>query len=183
MSQFSVRGFISLLLSFAFVLVVATGLVLWLSHSPQTLGIGQGVWKHTHIWASLLMTVAAVFHLALNWSVYRIYWWEKAAARLNQKREIAMAMGIMVAIVAVAMLSPADNMMRRLTGMNLPQVAAMSGQSVDSLVAVLEKEGIAVHNPADSLREIAEHNNVPIQRVATVIQSQMHGGPAEREAK
>ena len=49
MAKFHFRGFISLLLSISFLVVVFTGLVLWLSHSPQTFGIGKGAWKHAHI--------------------------------------------------------------------------------------------------------------------------------------
>jgi hypothetical protein len=61
--------------------------------------------------------------------------------------------------------------------MNLPQIAQISGKSVDELVAILKKEGIAVHEPKDSLREIAEHNEVPPQEVSSVLMRQVRGGP------
>jgi hypothetical protein len=176
MSRFNLRGFASLLLSLSFVVVLATGLVLWLAHSPQTFGIGKEVWKHTHIWTSLLMAVAAVLHFVLNWSVYWSYLWRKAAARLNLKWELALALAVTVAIVATAALHP-DDMAQRFAVMNLPQIAQMSGQTVDELVAILKKEGIAVHEPKDSLREIAEHNKVPPQAVSSVLMRQMRGGP------
>jgi hypothetical protein len=70
MSRFHFRGFVSILLSLAFLVAAATGLVLWLAHAPQTLGIGKGVWKQTHIYVSLSMLAAGVLHLCLNWSVY-----------------------------------------------------------------------------------------------------------------
>jgi len=92
-----------------------------LPHSPQTLGIGKGAWKHAHIFVALLMTVAGIVHLVLNWSVYWSYLWERTARRMNRKWELALALLIVVA---------------------------------------LKKEGIAVHDPADSLKEIAEHNKV-----------------------
>jgi hypothetical protein len=176
MSKFNMRGFTSLLLSFSLLVVFATGLVLWLAHSPQTFGIGKDVWKHVHIWTSLLMSVTAILHLVLNWSVYWSYLWQRAAARLNQKWELALALGITVAIVGTAALHPSDDMLKRFAAMNLPQIAQMSNQSVDELVAVLKKEGIDVHDPADSLREIAEHNEIPVQKVAMLLQPKMHGG-------
>jgi hypothetical protein len=175
MSKFNLRGFSSLLLSFAFTIAFATGLVLWLSHSPQILGIEKGVWKHTHIWASLLMAAAAILHFVLNWSVYWSYLWRKAAGRPNLTWELALALAIIVAIVGTAALHSSDDMMRRFAAMNLAQIARMSGQSVEEIVAVLKKEGVVVHDPADSLREIAEHNNVPPQAVCAIVQRQMHG--------
>jgi hypothetical protein len=177
MSRFNLRGFSSLLLSFSFVVVLATGLVLWLAHSPQTFGVGKAAWKHTHIWMSLLMAAAAILHFVLNWSVYWGYLWRKATARPNLKLEFALALAITVAIVGTAAFHPSDDMMQRFARMNLPQVAEMSGKTVDELVAILKKEGIAVHEPKDTLREIAEHNKVPPQAVSTVLMRQMSGGP------
>ena len=176
MSKFNMRGFASLLLSFSFSVVLATGLVLWLAHSPQTFGIGKEIWKHTHIFASLLMAAAAILHFILNWSVYWSYLWQKASGRLNQKREFALALAITVAIVATAAFHPSDDRMQRFAAMSLPQIAKMSGQSVEQLVAILKKEGVAVHDPADSLREIAEHNKVPPQAVGAILLRELHGG-------
>lgn len=175
MSQFNARSFASLLLSFSFPVVLATGLVLWLAHSPQTFGIAKGVWKHTHIWMSLLMSVAAILHFILNWSVYWSYLWERATARMNRKLEFALALGITALILGTAAIHPSDDMMKRLAAMTIPQVAKMSSQSVDEIVAALKKEGIDVHEPADSLQKIAEHNNVPLQKLAAIIG--LSGGP------
>jgi hypothetical protein len=183
MPKFNTRGFASLLLSFMFPLVLATGLVLWLAHAPQTFGIGKGIWKHTHIWASLLMSAAAILHFILNWSVYWSYIKQKGVARLNQKWELALALAITLALVATAVFHPADDMMKRFAAMNLTQIAEMSGQSVDEIAAVLKNDGIAIHDPADSLREIAEHNKVPVEKVASPLLAQMHGGPKGPGAK
>jgi hypothetical protein len=183
MSKFNVRSFASLLLSFSFLVVFATGLVLWLAHSPQTLGIGKEVWKHTHIWTSLLTSAAAVLHFVLNWSIYWSYLWQKAAGGLNRKLELALALAITAAIVGTAALHPSDDMMRKFAAMNLPQIAEMSGQSVDEIVATLKKEGIDVHDRAASLQEIAEHNKLPVQKVAGVVLPQGPGrgrGPGPR---
>ena len=178
MSRFNWRSFASLVLSFSFTFALATGLILWLSHSPQFLGIEKGIWKHTHIWMSLLMAAAAILHFILNWSVYWSYLWRKATGRPNVKWELGLALGIIGAILATAVFHPSDNMMQRFAAMSLTQVARMTEQPVEELVAVLKKEGIAVHDPADSLREIAEHNKMPPQRVCEIVQRQLHGpGP------
>jgi hypothetical protein len=169
MSKFSMRSFASLLLSFTFPIALVTGLVLWLAHSPQTFGIEKGIWKHTHIWASLVMSAAAILHFVLNWSIYRGYLRQRATAGLNRRWELALALGITLLIVGTAAIHPSDDSMKRLAAMSLSQIATMTEKSVDEIVAVLKKEGIDVHDPTDSLKEIAEHNEVAVQKVAGII--------------
>jgi hypothetical protein len=179
MSKFSLRGFTSLLLSISFLLVLTSGLVLWLAHSPQTFGIGKGAWKHAHIFVSLLMASAAILHLVLNWSVFWGYLWQRTPGRLNLKRELALAVVVVVVIVSAASLGGHGDMMQRLGAMSLQQVAEMSGQPVGQIVSALKKEGIHVDDPADSLTKIAQHNEVPPQKVCAIVQRQMpgRGGP------
>jgi hypothetical protein len=181
MSKFNFRGFASLLLSFTFPLVLVTGLVLWLSHSPQTFGIGKGAWKHTHIWASLLMSAAAILHFLLNWSIYVGHIWQRATARLNRKWELAAALAITLAIVATATVHGPDGIpLERLLVMNLPEIARFSGRSVDDMVADLKKQGIEVHDPADSLQEIADHNKLAPTKLMPILMPRGRGpGPME----
>jgi hypothetical protein len=174
MSRFQVRGFVSILLSLAFVVVVATGLVLWLAHTPQTLGIGKGVWKHIHIVVSLLLLIAGAVHLWLNWSIYWSYLWDRTTRRSNQKRELGLAVAIMVALAGTAALDDHGGM-SPLAKMSVKEVAAMARQTTEGFVSSLEKEGIAVHDPADSLLEIAEHNNVSPERLFAVVERQAPG--------
>jgi hypothetical protein len=169
--NFQFRGFVSLLLSFAFLIVVVTGLVLWLSHSPQTFGLGKGAWKHTHIFTSLLLLVAGVLHLILNWRAYCNYWWQRTAWRFQQKRELALALGITLLIVVPGLFlqhgGPGD--MQRLAGMSLQQIAERNGTPVSTLVASLKTNGIEVHDPADSLAEIAKHNDKATNSVVAAV--------------
>ncbi len=170
------RGLASLLLSFSFLVALVSGLVLWLVHpSPAAgggalmLGLGKGVWKQAHIYVSLLMAVAAVLHLCLNWSLYCGYLWERAAKRLNQKLELALALAITAAVCYVASLGAGGDPMRRFAMMTARDVAAKAGQPVEKFVAAMEKEGIAIHNPADSLTEIAEHNKTSPKSVLEIV--------------
>jgi hypothetical protein len=174
----NIRIFTSILLSLAFLVVVVSGLVLWLSHSPQTFGIGKGVWKHAHIYVALLMTVAGVLHLAMNWTIYWSYLWEKAFRRMNHKPEIALSLLIVVAVAAMAAIGNHGGPMQSLGLMSLRQIAERAGMSADQLVAELKKQGIAVHDPADSLKEIAEHNKVSTDAVCTAVQKHLSPGRA-----
>jgi hypothetical protein len=172
--KFQFRGFVSILLSLSFVVVVTTGLVLWLAHSPQTFGIGKGVWKHTHIFTSLLMLVAGLIHLWLNWSILWSYLWEKASRRLSKPRELALAIAIM-ALVTVPGFLGGGGEMPPFARMSVTEIATKAGQTTEGFVASLQKQGIAVHNPADPLTEVAKYNEVPVERLFGVIEQQTPG--------
>ncbi|MEN6450415.1 MAG: DUF4405 domain-containing protein [Thermoguttaceae bacterium] len=176
MSRFNGRGFASLLLSLSFVIALTTGLVLWLSHSPQTFGVGKGAWKHIHIFVALLMSIVAICHLVLNWRVYWGYIWQKAAGRLNLKWELALAVLVTAGVCCTTLLEDHSRPRLNLAAMSLRQVAGNAGQSVEKIVAALKSQGIEVHDPADSLREIAEHNKLSAERVCAAIERQAPGG-------
>jgi len=180
MAKFHSRGFASLLLSFSFLVVLVSGLVLWLSHSAETFGIDKGTWKHSHIFASLLMAAAAILHLVLNWPVYWSYLRRRAAGGLNLRRELVLALAIVVAVVGTSAFHGQGDALRRLGSMSLQQIAERSGQSVDQLVAALKSEGIHVHDAADSLAKIAAYNERPSPVICAIIQRQIPKGEAMR---
>lgn len=166
------RGFVSLLLSFAFCVVVVTGIILWLSHSPQTFGLGKGVWKHAHIFTSLLLLVAGLLHLWLNWPIYWCYLWNHTTRRLNRKWELVLALAV-VALVASTALLDNHGEAGPLGSMTLRQIAQQSGKPLDQVLSALRQKGIAVHDPADSILEIARYNNSPPDSVIAILQREM----------
>jgi hypothetical protein len=103
--RFHFRGFASLLLSAALLVVALSGLLLWLGPPPPSrtepwliLGIGKGAWKSAHIYIGLLMVAAAVVHLILNWSLYSGYLWNRPARRPNQVAGFALALAIVAGV-------------------------------------------------------------------------------------
>lgn len=177
MSKFHGRGLTSLLLSFSFLVALVSGLVLWLVHPSQSggaggallFGLGKGAWKQAHIWVSLLMAASGIMHLCLNWSLYWGYVWQRARRGLNQKLELGLALAITAAVFSVSALGGGGDPMRRLAMMTANDVARSASQPVEQFVRAMEKEGIAIHNPADSLQEIAEHNQTTPQAVLEVV--------------
>jgi hypothetical protein len=177
MFRLHLRGFASLLLSVSFLVVVASGLVLWLGHSPQTFGIGKGVWKHAHIFVSLLLLIAGILHWCLNWPAYWGYFWKRAAGGLNLKAELALAVAITTLVASTAFFDDHGADVQRLGAMSLQEVAKKSGKDVDQVISLLEKQGIHVHDPAESLLKIAQHNNVPPQALFAAVPPLSPGEP------
>jgi hypothetical protein len=116
-SMFHLRGFTSLLLSLAFLMVAASGLLLWLAPPPASpaggwliLGISKGAWKAAHNYVSIVLIAAAVVHLALNWSLYWGYLWNRTAKRLGQMAELALALAVVVGLAwAASLAGPGDH--------------------------------------------------------------------------
>lgn len=105
MARFQLRAFVSLALGVSFLVAAVSGLVLWLAPHPLgpgggslTLGLSKGVWKNAHIYVSLMMLVAGVWHLVLNWSVFWSYVWDRAVRRLHQKWELSLALVVVAAV-------------------------------------------------------------------------------------
>jgi membrane protease YdiL (CAAX protease family) len=101
MPKFSFRGFVSLLLSLSFLLIVISGLVLWLAPpGPGVIaGMSKGAWKHLHIIIALVMLFSGVVHLYLNWATYWSYLWNRSARRPNMIWELTLTLAIVALIV------------------------------------------------------------------------------------
>ncbi|MEN6557308.1 MAG: DUF4405 domain-containing protein, partial [Thermoguttaceae bacterium] len=142
MKKFNTRSFVSLLLSFTFVVSLVSGIVMWV-HSPAVV-FGLGVWKHAHMYVSAVMVLTAIVHFALNWSLYCSYWRRKPAIQ-SWRWEFTTAALLAAAVTAVAMVSaPAKS--GRSGGdpsqMNLQQIAQASGRSVEKIIDSLGKENV-----------------------------------------
>ena len=106
--RFSTRGFTSLLLTLSLLVVSFSGVVLYVTPRGRVanwtdwtlFGLGKEQWAALHMNGSILFLVAAVLHLALNWSILCGYVKKKAVAGLHMKRELALATAIAVVCVA-----------------------------------------------------------------------------------
>ena len=102
---FNYKGFTSLVLMIAFLVMSLSGILLYAGpHGPAPgwtfLGFGKGVWKDLHMTSATLFLIAAVFHLIWNWSMFWGYIKKKAEASLNLKLEMLVALIVGVALVA-----------------------------------------------------------------------------------
>ena len=105
---FSGRGFTSMLLVLCLLMLLASGLILYLaprgrvanSTSWTALALSRQQWVAVHINASLLFVVATSTHLVMNWSRMVGYLKQRARPGINMKRELASALAVACVIFA-----------------------------------------------------------------------------------
>ena len=94
--RFGLRAFTSLLLSMSFLVLCASGVVLFLTPRGRTanwtgwtmLGLDKHEWAALHVNNSILFIVIAITHLVLNWSVLLSYIRKRRVAGINRKKEL-----------------------------------------------------------------------------------------------
>ena len=109
---FSLRGFTSLLLVFCLLMLLASGITLYVAPrgrianmtSWTALSLSRPQWVALHINASLLFVVATLTHLAMNWSRLVGYLKKRARPAINMKRELAAALAVASVIFAATVL-------------------------------------------------------------------------------
>jgi len=105
---FSLRGFASLLMMLCVVIVLASGIALYLAPrgrvanwiSWSALSLSRQQWVAVHINASVLFIVVTVTHLAMNWSRLVGYVKKPGRRRIHMKRELVLALAVLCAVFA-----------------------------------------------------------------------------------
>lgn len=112
-ARFRWRAFVTLYVTLSFVLLAASGIVLYVAPpgrvanwSRWTLGgLDRHGWQGVHTVFALLFVLAGAFHLWFNWRTFWFHLRSKLAEGLLARRELALATA---AVVAVAGLTLAD---------------------------------------------------------------------------
>jgi len=110
--QFRFRGFISLLLGAAFLLVGVSGVLLYAGPSGRVagwagwkfLGLSKANWSDLHITVSFLLLIVSVIHWILNWSAFWSYVKSKASI-FRLRLEMVAAVAVLAVVVAGTLLS------------------------------------------------------------------------------
>lgn len=109
---FSVRGFTSILLVLCLLMMIASGLTLYLaprgrianSTAWTALALSRQQWSAVHINASLLFAAVTSAHLVLNGSRLVGYLKKRARPGINMQRELASAIALACVIFAATVL-------------------------------------------------------------------------------
>jgi hypothetical protein len=140
------RPWITPLVMGAFLLSAVTGVLMFFH-------LDTGLNKVAHEWLSWAMVVGVALHVVLNLPAFKRY--------LGQKTALAV-MGLFALVLALSFVSlpgsktapPYVAPLQALARAPLPVLAQVLGQSPEALQANLEKAGLPVDNPQQSLRDL-----------------------------
>ena len=140
------RPWITPLVMGAFLLSAVTGVLMFFH-------LDTGLNKLAHEWLSWAMVVGVALHALLNLPAFKRYFGQKTALSV---------MGLFALTLALSFVSwpgsktapPYVAPLQALARAPLPVLAQVLGQSPEALQANLEKAGLPVDNPQQSLRDL-----------------------------
>ena len=193
------KGFTSFLLVASLIVLVASGVVLYLTPHGRVAnwtgwtlgGLSKREWQAVHMNSALLFVVVALVHVYLNWVVFWGYIRSKSGARVfNLKWEACLAVAA-AAIFVVGTLfewQPFATIMSWNTEIkaywagryeggpypgaensSLEQLASRLGLNIDAVISVLNAEGLDVEDPAVTVAALAEANGMTSGEVFQVL--------------
>lgn len=185
--KFQLRGFTSLLLAAASLVLGVSGIILYLAPRGRVanwtgwtmLGMEKQEWQSVHINLALLVVIVAGLHLYLNWAIFWCYIKTRGTLALSLKLEMLLAVLITATVLSGAVLGlpPFRTVMAfnsqikdywdrwasaaptpHAEELTLEQVAGDLGLSVNDVVNALRTQGIVVEDKTTTLGQVAEKN-------------------------
>lgn len=97
----SLRALVSMLLMFSFLALVFTGVLFLLGIAQRGfLGLDKEGWEVMHINAGVLVVIAAVAHVVLNWKLFWGYLKKKGGGGLTVGWPLVTAVAVVVIVIA-----------------------------------------------------------------------------------
>lgn len=200
--SFQWRALISVLVALCFLMLAATGIVLFISPPGRVanwtnwsiLGLRKSEWGGIHIWFGLLFLVVSVWHLVLNWRPMLNYFKNRRRRSFGLRREWLVACGIVLGIFigTKAGVAPFSSLLvwnEAVKGsweqpqtrapiphaelLTLRELAAMAGTEVPVALVRLEAIGVKGVTGDTVVAKIADQANVPAARVYEIIASNL----------
>lgn len=195
----SSRAFTAFLVTWSFVLLTVTGLVLyvvpqgrianWLDWSLA--GLTKGGWSDVHILFGGIFIVAGAVHLYFNWKPFRNYLAKRAQGHLEVKRELVTSLAATVALTvgAIANVPPVSWVFElnddikaywaqgpgqeppfgHAEEVPLPTLAKRVGFDLDGALTTWRGQGLRVDDEPATLRQIAIANGITPAAVYALI--------------
>lgn len=198
------RGLTSFIVTLSFLVLATSGVILYLSPKGRVanwtgwsiLGLEKEQWGAVHTLMALVFVVAAVFHLYFNWTIFWNYLKTRAAAKINLKRELALAIVLTAAVfVGTVMEVPPfstvvalgdrvkDHWEHKAASAPVPhaeeftieELAAEAGVTLDVALQRLESAGISGAAHSEKVADIAARNRISPNEVFAIIQARGAG--------
>jgi transposase-like protein len=193
-ARFQWRAFVTFFVTFSFLLLAASGLVLYVAPpgrvahwSLWTMGrLDKEAWQGVHTVFAFLFVLAGAFHLYFNWRVFLSYLRSRLAAGVRMKRELTLATSLVAAIgvLTVAGLPPFATVMEvgerarqawSVEGSEPPvphaeilpleRLAALTQMPLERVLANLESAGLAGSTPQATIAALASRHGLTPEQV------------------
>ncbi|HOP98713.1 MAG TPA: DUF4405 domain-containing protein [Verrucomicrobiota bacterium] len=198
------RALISVVVALAFLLMVVSGIGLWVSPPGRIanwtdwtiFGLGKHEWADLHICFAIVFVIASGFHLALNWRPLLGYFKSKLTRHLGFRREWIAALIVCGVVFAgtrreIPPFSTFLEFTKRVQGsweqksarppiphaelLTLSELAQQADVSLTNALALLAESGIKDATPEMRVAELARHNQISAQRVYEAITAEGKG--------
>jgi hypothetical protein len=208
----STRAFIAFLVTWSFVVLTLTGLVLYVVPHGRVgnwtfwtlAGLDKDGWADVHILFGALFIVCGALHLYFNWKPFTRYLAERVRGHLTLKRELITSLGATLLLVLGALFAVppvswlfdlndwAKSAWGRAPGQEppyaraeatpLPVLAQRLGFDLDGVLTALRAAGVTVENPNTNLETLARANRTTPAALFALI-PQTPAAPATAAAK
>jgi len=197
--SYSSRGLTSFLVAAGFLLMVVSGLVLYIMpHGRiaywtnwQFISLTKDQWGYIHVLSSYLFAGAGIFHLYLNWRPFVNYIVDRVRGGIKLKKELFITIIVLSVILlsSIYRLPPliyiaeleehiknswiADETHEPPFGhaelVELDKFIKKMGFDLDESIKALDQEGIRIDNPAETLGNIADANRTSPLRLYEIM--------------
>jgi hypothetical protein len=195
----SSRSLIAFIVTWAFVILTITGLVLYVVPQGRVaywthwslLGLGKEQWGDVHMMFGGIFIVTGIIHLYFNWKPFKKFLADRVKGKLQLKQEfvIAMTFSVVIVVMSIFHIPPVSwvfdlNQSLKDSWVTSPEleppfghaeevslagISRRMGLDLEQGVAALQREGFDFNGPQDSLEKIALANNVTPMDVYAVI--------------
>ena len=200
MKKFNWRAFTSLYITFSFLIIILSGIILYIAPpgriakwtSVPLLGLEKDQWQAIHTIFTFIFIIASGFHLYFNWKIFLSHLREKLSQKYLRRKEFiwSVIVTILFFFVILFELPPVTAVMAfgeyitdswekkydnppvpHTEEMTLREVANLVNQNPDSVVQMLKSQNVEVKNADAKLKDIADDNQYSPQQVFDLTKS------------
>ncbi|MFC1608110.1 DUF4405 domain-containing protein [Candidatus Latescibacterota bacterium] len=200
--NFKTRGFVSITLLISFIVISISGIVLYIMPHGRVaywtnwkmVGLNKDDWDAVHTVFGIVFMLMACVHFYLNWKPFVSYLKSKVQKGIRCGKELAASVcisGILV-VGTLGDIPPFSTIMNvgesikkswvttaeeppvpHFELITFDELIKQHGESLEDVVQKLEKQGICINNTIDTLKTIAEENDLsPMELYKKIIPEQ-----------
>jgi hypothetical protein len=204
--RFQLRGFTSLLLTWCFLVLSVSGVMLYFTPRGRVanwtgwtlIGLEKGEWQAVHMNLALLFLIVTGLHLYLNWGLFWSYLKKKASLSLNLKTELLVATLLTAGVLAGTIVDvspfgalttynerikdywerePITAPMPHAEELTLSQLARSMGLSVEPVLEALRQGGLVVEDETATIAQLAAENRSTPSAVYALVKQHFPEAP------